>query len=144
PRELVRDGAEHFAPLAAEREIELVGDAAEGLPPVAADRERFLQLLGNLVGNAIKFTAERGRIVIGAEPDPGGVRFYVSDTGCGIPAEDLPHLFDRFWQAEHARRAGAGLGLAIARGIVEAHGGSLGVESTPGEGSTFSFVLPAG
>lgn len=142
PRKLVEDAVEHFAPLAAERSLGLVGEAPEELPRVAADRDRILQVLGNLMGNAIKFTPEGGRIVIGAEPNREEVRFFVTDTGSGIPGEDLPYLFDRFWQAKHANRAGAGLGLAIARGIVEAHGGAMGVESEIEKGSTFSFTLP--
>ena len=114
----------------------------DGLPPIRADRDRVHQVFGNLIGNALKFTPEGGTIRVRAEPDGGMVRFSVSDTGAGIRAEDLPHVFDRFWQARHSRAGGAGLGLAISRSIVAAHGGSMWVESEVGRGSTFFFTLP--
>lgn len=82
-------------------------------------------------------------MTVGAGCEDGEVVVRVSDTGTGIPPEDLPHVFDRFWQARRTRRAGAGLGLAIARGIVEGHGGRISAESRPGEGSVFRFTLPA-
>ena len=98
----------------------------------------------DLVGNGLKFTPEGGRVRIRAEADhEGEVRFSVEDTGPGIPAESLPHLVELFWQARDRRATlGTGLGLSIARGIVEAHGGSISVESTPGEGSAFTFTVP--
>jgi len=99
-------------------------------------------VLANLGGNAVKFTPAGGKVVLRAECQGDGVRVSCADTGPGIAAEDLPHVFDRFWQARSTRRAGAGLGLAIARGIVEAHGGDIAAESTLGQGSTFSFTLP--
>jgi signal transduction histidine kinase len=113
------------------------------LPEVWADRDRLLQVFENLIGNAIKFTGSGGRVTVGAVPHEGGVQFWVHDTGAGISGEDLPHVFDRFWQARKANRRGAGLGLPIARGIVEAHGGRIWVESTSGQGSTFFFAIPA-
>jgi len=142
-----------LAELAGEKGISLSADVEEGLPLVWADRERVLQVLGNLGGNAVKFTPAGGTVTVSAALDPvdrdgsgggaGEVRIACTDTGPGIAAGDLPHVFDRFWQARSTRRAGAGLGLAIARGIVEAHGGRIGAESTVGEGSTFAFTLPA-
>src|SRR5262249_11853029 len=103
--------------------------------------DRLLQVLENLIGNAIKFTASGGSIVACASSGDRDVLFWVSDTGGGIPAEHLPLVFDRFWQ-ERPGRQGAGLGLAIAKGIVEAHGGRIGVESTQGRGTTFWFTIP--
>ena len=114
------------------------GDAAS----VSADRGRIFQVFSNLVGNALKFTPNGGRIDVRGRISGDEAVFTIADTGAGIPAENLPHLFDRFWQARETRRAGAGLGLYIARGIIEAHGGRLWVESTLGVGTTFSFTLP--
>ena len=146
PREVqsvLDEACSSLRPLAAEKGIELVCAVGDGCPPVNADRDRLLQVLSNLVGNAIKFTAEGGRITLRTEPMSREVRFVVADTGMGIVPEHLPHLFDRFWQANRAHRQGAGLGLAIAKGIVEAHGGRILVESTPGQGTTFFFTIPA-
>jgi PAS domain S-box-containing protein len=131
-----------FGPLARDKGLELHCPPAEGLPPVDADYGRVLQVLSNLLGNAIKFTPPGGSIRVAADAAPGAVRFAVYDSGVGIEPEHLPHVFDRFWQARSTRRAGAGLGLAIARSIVTAHGGRIWVESTPGGGSTFAFTLP--
>jgi signal transduction histidine kinase len=110
---------------------------------VLADAARIQQVLSNLVGNAVKFTPRSGRITVCAEHIDGEVRFGVIDTGPGIPAEQLPHIFGRFWQAKTSDRRGIGLGLAIAKGIVEAHNGRIWVESHVGLGSTFYFTLPA-
>jgi signal transduction histidine kinase len=114
----------------------------ESLPDVCADRGRILQLFGNLIGNALKFTPEGGAIIISAELAGDAVEFAVSDNGSGIPVSDLPHVFDRFWQGSTARSKGAGLGLAIARGIVASHRGEIRAESRPGQGSTFLFTIP--
>ena len=143
PEALLEETLDNFAALAADRLIHLHGDLRGALPEVLADRERVLQVLANLVGNAIKFTPEEGHITLGAERGAHGtVRFRVSDTGPGIEPDHLPHVFDRFWKTPGGNRHGAGLGLAIAKGIVEAHGGSIGVQSTPGAGSCFFFTLP--
>ena len=109
---------------------------------VVADVDRVVQALGNLVANALKFTPRGGRVTLTIAGDPHEARFCVTDTGPGIAAEHLPRLFDRFWQARTLRRAGAGLGLAIARGIAEGHGGRIEVSSEPGRGSTFTLALP--
>jgi signal transduction histidine kinase len=136
--------AELFREMAAQKGVRLAAQAAAGLPPVRADRARLLQVFSNLVGNALKFTPAGGAITLGsAASPPGAVVFRVSDSGPGIPADQLPRVFDRFWQAQRGEQAGMGLGLAIARGIVEAHGGRIWAESTPGAGSTFFFTVPA-
>ena len=131
-----------LAELSAAKGVALSAAVAPGLPRVWADRERVLQVLANLCGNAVKFTPSGGTVEVRAEADGESIRVSCVDTGPGIARGDLPHVFDRFWQARSTRRAGAGLGLAIAKGIVEAHGGTISADSTPGEGSTFAFTLP--
>jgi signal transduction histidine kinase len=108
---------------------------------VRADPYRVSQIISNLVGNALKFTPERGKVTFQAVPNGQNVAFHVSDTGPGIAAQDVEHLFDNFWQARNDHR-GVGLGLPIAKGMVEAHGGMIWCETRPGQGSTFSFTLP--
>ena len=131
-----------FVGTALERRIALYEDVSPDLPPVLCDAGRVVQALANLVGNALKFTDAGGRVTVSAEPHEIGVVISVTDTGAGIPAEHVAHIFERYWQARgKARIRGSGLGLAIAKGIVEAHGGTIWVESVPGEGSTFSFTL---
>lgn len=104
----------------------------------------MLQVLANLMTNAVRFTEAGGRVTLRAMRDPGGVCCSVEDTGIGIAPEDLPHVFARFWERRRTgSERGTGLGLAIVRGIVEAHGGQLDVESTPVQGSRFSFSIPA-
>lgn len=132
-------------PLAAATSVELSIDVAPDLPDVWADGERLLQVFQNLIDNARAFTAPGGRIVLGAALRDGEVTFRVADTGSGIAPADLPHVFDRFWQARRVgdrARGPGGLGLPIVKGIVESHGGRIWVESTPGEGSTFYFTIP--
>ncbi|HEV7588195.1 MAG TPA: ATP-binding protein [Longimicrobium sp.] len=141
---LLRSAAEMYAGLAAEQEVALWVDSPPEVPDVRADRARLLQVLSNLVGNALKFTPSHGSVRVGAEAAGETVRFWVSDTGSGIDPEHLPHLFERFWQARRGDRQGLGLGLSIAKAIVDAHGGRIWAESTPGAGSTFSFTLPIG
>ncbi|MDT8367817.1 MAG: ATP-binding protein [Longimicrobiales bacterium] len=109
---------------------------------VAADADRVLQVWENLVGNALRHAGGGGRIELAARPRSDVVEFSVSDSGSGIPEDELPHLFDRFWRADLPRRDGAGLGLAIVRGIVEAHGGEVGVENLERGGARFHFTLP--
>lgn len=114
-----------------------------GQPPeVWADRDRLVQVLENLIGNAVKFTPQGGRVCVGAAAQGEEILFWVSDTGSGVAAEHLPHLFDRFWQLSRGDKRGAGLGLAIVKGIVEAHGGRVWAESRVGQGTTFRFSLP--
>ena len=123
------------------RSLELRVDVAPDLPDVWAERSRVLQVLENLIANAIKFTSA-GSISVGAKVVGGEVAFWVADTGVGIETEHIAHVFDRFWQARRSQRSGAGLGLAIVRQIVEAHRGRLWVDSELGSGSTFWFTLP--
>jgi signal transduction histidine kinase len=106
------------------------------------DRDRVLQVLGNLIGNAIKFTPEGGMVKVSAETFDDEVLFAVRDTGIGVSAKQLSHVFDRFWQATPKARLGSGLGLTIAKGVVEALGGRIWVESRPNEGTTFYFTVP--
>lgn len=128
---------------AQERGITLSATIPAEVPPVLADEARLAQVLANLIGNAIKFTERGGRVAVDATPNGREMTIAVQDSGHGIPAEDLPHIFDRYWHARRrSRTSGSGLGLAIARGIVEAHGGRLWVESVPGRGSTFYFTMP--
>jgi len=140
---IVAQALELFGALAADRDIDLESRVEAGVGAVLADRDRTLQILSNLIGNAVKFTPPRGRVVLSAARTDGEVLISVADTGPGIPAEHLPHVFDRFWQADRERRQGIGLGLAIAKAIVHAHGGRIWVETTLGKGTTFSFTLPA-
>lgn len=139
---LLSEAVQAQMPLASSKSLELRLDAPEALAEVRADRDRLLQVFENLIGNAVKFTEPGGHITVGAEPHDGAVMFRVSDTGRGIDPQDLPHLFDRFWQAPATKREGAGLGLPIAKGIVEAHGGRIWVESKPLQGTTFYFTIP--
>jgi signal transduction histidine kinase len=143
PRLLLQEAMETLRPLAAPRGLRLLCETGDGLPEVCADRDRLLQAFGNLVGNALRYTPEGGAVTLRADACEGEVCFSVTDTGEGIRAEDLPHLFDRFYQARQKRRGGAGLGLAIVKGIVESHGGRIWVDSTPGQGTTFTFAVPA-
>lgn len=140
---LVQEALEVSGPLARVKSIALSNEL-EGvdIPPLDIDGDRVLQVLSNLVGNAVKHTPEGGEVRVTATPGEGEVRVSVSDTGPGISAEDRPHIFERFWRAERTGGTGLGLGLAIARGIVLAHGGRIWVESGEGEGSTFHFTLP--
>lgn len=142
--QLVESALELFGPLAAEKGIQLDADVAPDLPNAVADAARVQQVFTNLVGNSLKLTPKGGTITLRARAhEPHDVVLSVSDTAMGIPEADIPHLFDRFWQGEgNARRLGSGLGLYIVKGIVEAHGGRVWVESVPGLGSTFSFTLP--
>jgi PAS domain S-box-containing protein len=143
PGVLINDTIDMLRPLAASSTIRLETDIEQNLPLVLADAARVQQVLSNLVGNAVKFTPRDGRITVCAERLDAEVRFAVIDTGPGIPAEQLPHIFGRFWQAKTSDRRGIGLGLAIAKGIVEGHNGRIWVESHVGLGSTFYFTLPA-
>ncbi len=112
------------------------------LPEVLADVDRLVQVVTNLTENAIKFTPRGGSITLGAELREDSVRFWVRDTGHGISATDLDHVFERTWQARSTAHTGHGLGLFISKAIIESHHGQLTVESSPGQGSVFSFTLP--
>lgn len=138
---LVEEALRMLRPLAEREHVELEVRVPDRAPTLLADRQRVVQVLGNLVGNAIQATPGGGRVRIDAEERGPDIVFQVSDGGPGIPREDLPHLFRRFWRPDRGGRLGAGLGLAIARGIVESHGGRIGVDTSP-RGSTFWFTLP--
>jgi signal transduction histidine kinase len=142
PATLIEQTLERYAAVAEEKSITLEDLSAPELPHVVADEARLIQVMANLLTNSLKFTPAGGRITVGAEPGGQEMRFFVTDTGQGIPPENLPRLFDRYWTTRQGNTIGAGLGLAIARGIVEAHGGRIWAESTPGEGSTLSFTIP--
>ncbi|HET6232344.1 MAG TPA: ATP-binding protein [Longimicrobiaceae bacterium] len=141
-RGVLAEAAGMLSPLAQARGIAFAHEVEGGITPVRMDAARVLQVVSNLVGNAIKFTPSGGRISLRCTAAGGEVRVAVQDTGPGIPASQVPHVFGRFWQAGAGDRRGVGLGLSIARGIVEAHGGRIWVESVEGAGSTFVFTLP--
>lgn len=140
--DLLRGACDALRPLVEEKGIRFACEDAGRDALLRADPDRVLQVLGNLAGNAVKFTPEGGRVALGLRVEEGEAVFSVTDTGQGMSAEQLPHVFEQFWQARRAGRQGTGLGLTIAHGIVAAHGGRIGVESTPGEGSTFYFTVP--
>lgn len=121
---------------------EIRAEVPGALPSVWADADRVLQVFSNLVGNALKFTPVGGRVTLGACAEEGRVCFWVEDTGPGVPEQDRPRVFDRFWQGAPRDTRGAGLGLTICRGIVEAHGGQIELEPTSTRGARFSFTLP--
>ena len=141
---IVDQAAEMARPVAADHRIQLETRVTNGNQRLRVDRARVQQVLGNLLSNAVKFTAEGGRIVLEGGVESGAAVFRVRDTGDGIPADRLPHVFEQFWQANDKDRRGVGLGLAIAKAIVDAHQGAIAVESTVGKGSTFSVSLPIG
>ena len=144
---LLEDNADSMRPLAAKKNIDIRIEDTDPKQEVFCDAEALHQILSNLLDNALKYTPEGGEIVIGANALPGEdrVRIWVRDTGQGIPAEDLPRLFERFYRVDKARSrelGGTGLGLAIVKHLVRSHGGEVQVESVLGKGSTFSFTLP--
>lgn len=141
-RTLVDEAVEAIRPLAEHRSIELVVEGPAEVALVACDRERILQVLENLLGNAVKYTPERGTIRVALELVGEHARITVADDGPGIGADAIRHVFDRFWQGPGRTKPGAGLGLAIAKGIVDAHRGQMGVVSDVGRGSSFWFTLP--
>ncbi len=147
PGELVRSAVERLAGQFEEKGLALTSEVADRLPPVWADRDRAVQVLTNLLVNALRYTPSPGSVRVAARPGGDAVRFVVSDTGIGIAAEHLPHLFERFYRVDKSRgRAlgGSGVGLAIARALVETMGGRIWAESPgPGQGACFSFTLPA-
>jgi len=147
PCRLVFDALDAMRPLAELAGVTLHESYDEDLPEIHADPERITQVLSNVVGNALKFTPAGGRVTVKVQRGERGVAITIADTGEGIPAEQLPNIFDRFFQVSQdgrtGARQGAGLGLPIARGIVEAHGGSIRVESEPGSGSLVPIELPA-
>lgn len=145
-RQVARNAVSILAPLAVGKQQTLECVMSESVPHVVGDEQRIRQILTNLIGNAIKFTPDGGRIEVRACTDRGRVRCEVLDNGIGIATKDVPRLFQRFTQLDsgYTRKAGGtGLGLSISKALVEAHGGEIGVESVEGQGSTFWFTLPA-
>ena len=140
--ELVKESADMFEPVMEDAVLRFVRRIDEDLPLVQADRHRLGQVMSNLLGNAVRFTPHGGEIVLTAERHDDSIRISVRDTGPGVPAADVPRLFERYWQAPRLLRAGSGLGLFIAKGIIEAHGGEIGVDSEMGKGSEFWFTVP--
>src|ERR671936_368927 len=142
--QVVRQAVEEAAPRARAKEISLESNT-DSVPPISADRGRMFQLLDNLVGNAIKFTPAGGNVAVRLSREGDFLRLEVEDSGIGIAPDDQGQLFDRFFRASNTRDApvpGTGLGLYIARAIVEAHGGRIAVESSPGAGTCFCVELP--
>ena len=143
PAALAAEVCDDFRPIAADKDQTLRCEIDATCRRIYADRDRVVQVLSNYLNNAVKFTPAGGTITLRLQPDDdGGVHYSVGDTGPGIPEEDRPRLFSRFWQAKHTAHLGSGLGLAIAKGIAEAHRGRVWAESTPGVGSTFYLGLP--
>ena len=141
PRELVETAADAFATPAGEAGVRLRTEVPAGLPALDVDRVRIGEVFANLLANAVRHTPSGGTITLSASRNPHGVAFAVADTGEGIPADELAQVFDRFAKSPESR--GVGLGLAIAKSLVQAHGGTISAESEPGRGTTIRFVLPA-
>jgi signal transduction histidine kinase len=148
PLALLKRMAKSYEHQAAQSKVSLEVQAPADLPEIQLDPDRMAQVFGNLISNSLRYTPEGGRIVLAARQEKGTLVFSVQDNGQGISAEDLPHIFDRFYRADPARTQGgeSGLGLAIARSFVEAHGGSVSAESEVGKGTliklAFSFSTP--
>jgi len=144
--EVLRSTVTSFEPAAESKAIHLTAEVTDDLPSVMADPDRLAQVLRNLLTNALRHTPDGGWVAVSAAAAGDAVEIAVADSGEGIATKDLPHVFDRFWRPDRSRsraEGGAGLGLAIARSLVEAHGGHIWVESTPGQGARFAFRLPA-
>jgi signal transduction histidine kinase len=140
-RSIVVEALETWGPPALAKGI-VVEAVAGGAVSATLDSQRILQVLGNLITNAVKFSASGARILIGVEEIGGEARFFVKDTGVGIPEDKLEAIFERFWQIGKNDNRGLGLGLYISRCLVEAHGGVIWAESELGSGSTFLFTVP--
>jgi signal transduction histidine kinase len=144
-RDLISDTLESLGAQAQQKGVSLAGHVEPTVDPIRINSQKIQRVLGNLLQNAIRHTPGGGTVIITAGPVVGGVQVDVADTGEGMPAEEIPRVFEWFYRGEQSRSrtfGGAGLGLAIARNIVEAHGGRIWVESAPGHGSTFHFVIP--
>ncbi|WP_434045949.1 MULTISPECIES: sensor histidine kinase [Sorangium] len=140
--DLLRETLEVFGPLAESRQVRLDQSVKEPGLVIRAERERVLQVLSNLLGNALKFTPQGGRVTLSVHREGAMAFFAVADTGPGIPRENLPSIFERFWKEDAPGKKGTGLGLYIAKGIIDAHNGRIWVESEVGRGARFCFTLP--
>ena len=144
--DLVSDTLESFSHLARQQEITLEGHVNPGVDPVMMDTQAIGRVFNNLISNALRHTPREGRVRVSAQRTAFVVEVTISDTGEGIRAQDIPHIFERFYRGDPSRSrnrgTGAGLGLAIARGIVQAHGGDIQVQSEPGKGTQFTFHIP--
>lgn len=143
PAEIVREVVKGHTLIAAEKKIRLEHEIGEDLSTISGDRDRLVQALTNLAGNALKFTPPGGTVRISVGRQQNAVLFAVEDTGSGIPETEMPHLFEPFWQSKKTAHLGAGLGLKIAKAIVEAHDGSIEVTNVPAGGARFAIVVPA-
>jgi len=143
PEDCVCEAVAIHRAIADERSVHLQAVVNETLPPVRCDVDRVSQVFSNLLSNAIRFSPAGSTVLAGATGSVVDVEFFVTDRGNGIAPDALPHLFDRYWRAPRKGSAGAGLGLFIAKGIVESHGGRIWAESKLGAGTTFRFTLPA-
>jgi two-component system sensor histidine kinase BaeS len=140
PGQLVEDAAANLRLQTEAAGVTLVSRTAPALPPIDVDQVRIAEVFANLLSNALRHTPAGGSVLVSAERSSGGVSFAVIDSGSGIPANELPNVFDRF--VKEADSPGAGLGLAIAKALVEAHGGTISAESEPGRGTTIRFLIP--
>jgi signal transduction histidine kinase len=140
-KQILDQTLELFEPIAAEKSVQLVQLLPDELPALWADPERLSQIFSNIIGNAIKFSESGGQISIRAIGEGSEVRFSITDSGAGIPADELPHLFARYWQAKKTQSLGTGLGLTICKELVAAHGGRIWAESEIGKGTTIFFTL---
>jgi len=145
PQELLQSATERMKMQAERVGLDLRVECNDEISNLRADPSRLEQVLVNLIHNAVKFTRPGGKVILFAEPAEGAVQFAVEDTGIGIPSDDLPRIFERFYRVDKSRSgSGTGLGLSIARHIVEAHGGKIWADSVEGQGSTFFFTIPLG
>jgi signal transduction histidine kinase len=142
PAAVVRAAMAVFAPIAAVRQIESSERIGDALPDILADSDRLQQVLSNLLANALCLTPPGGRIVIAVHGDGDQVRFVVSGSGATIDPPDVPHVFERDWRGTNGRHVGRGMGLVIARALVEGHGGRIWADNEPGCGARFSFTVP--
>jgi signal transduction histidine kinase len=140
--EIVDEVADTHASIASEQGVNLERSLQGKLPAIDCDRDRIFQVFGNLIGNALKVSPAGSTITVGAQSGDAGVRFWVSDEGPGLSDQSADRVFDRYWRAPDAHSRGRGLGLAIVKGLVEAHGGTVGLETSLGRGCTFYFWLP--
>lgn len=143
-RQVLEEAKESFDLSAEGRNLTFDFEVASGIPTIMADRSRLLQVVGNLLSNALKFTPDGERISLRAAETDGVVEIIVQDTGPGIQLEQLSHIFDRFWRGDRATRNSAGLGLTICKGIIDAHSGHIEVSSTERAGTTFRVTIPVG